>query len=106
MVSTLSHLLSLIFYTVNIFNLAGIISNDIYSSFADAIERESNLTSVEIIPLFDNYDQSINESLINDIFKITKTFEFACGNNRYDEEKQIDIEDIYNSQNKIMNKIL
>ena len=48
----------------------------------------------------------INQNMVEDIFKISKTFEFACEINRSETQKQVDIEKIYNNQNAVMDSIM
>ncbi len=96
----------LIYYIVINTYLAQIISECNYTKFAETIENNSNIIGVEIIPLFIDYDKDINHRIEEDIFKISKTFEFACEINKLESEKQVDIEKIYNNQNALMDNIM
>jgi hypothetical protein len=73
---------------------------------SDKIQSSSNLTSVEIISIKEDYLKEINSKLTDDIFKLHKTLEFACEINQKEINKEVDIENVYNTHNTRMNRIL
>jgi hypothetical protein len=61
---------------------------------------------VSIIPLFENFEEKINEKLYQDIFKMQEYFYFSCQINQKEFDSKIDIENIYQTENKKMVKIM
>jgi hypothetical protein len=82
------------------------IDKESYHKLADKIQNESHITSVEIIPLFDNFDREINEKLYDYIKELSETLKFSCNINRKDHSSSMNIEATYEEENNRMKNIM
>ena len=87
-------------------NLVHLVNHDVISKLADTIENESNLLSIEVIPLNIQYNESFNKCLLEDITRIRESLSFSCSINKKIVEEKIDIDKIYNQENDKMTHIL
>ena len=87
-------------------NLVHLVNHDVISKLADTIENESNLLSIEVIPLNIQYNESFNKCLLEDITRIRESLSFSCSINKKIVEEKIDIDKIYNHENDKMTHIL
>jgi hypothetical protein len=77
-----------------------------YHKFADKIQNDSHITSVEIIPLFDNFDREINDKLYKYIYELSETLKFSCNINRKEHSALMNIEATYEDENNKMKNIM
>jgi hypothetical protein len=96
---------NLLYSNINLI-LESIIPESRYSLLAEKIETSSNVTNVDIISIKEEYYEEINKKLCEDIFKLHRTLEFSCEINKKEIGKDVDIENVYNSHNSRMNRIL
>jgi hypothetical protein len=82
------------------------IDKESYHKLADKIQNHSHITSVEIIPLFDNFDREINEKLYDYIKELSETLKFSCNINRKDLSSFMNIEATYEEENNKMKNIM
>jgi hypothetical protein len=74
------------------------IQNEVYYNLADKIQNHSNLTNVDIIPLNDDFDQSINQKLKEDIEILLQTLKFSCELNENKSLAKIPIEKVFQKE--------
>ena len=79
---------------------------DVYQCLSTSIQLNSNITNIDIIPREEEFNQEINEKLLEDIFVIKETLMFSCVIIQENEENRININSIYNEENQKMEDIM
>lgn len=82
------------------------IKEDTYCAFGERIQYHSNITQIDVIPLFDDFNTEINKKLLEDIYGLSETLKYHCEIRKEEEDKKIDIDLIYNKENNTMKKIM
>lgn len=77
-----------------------------YHQLADQIQSNSNITKINIIPDRDQFEKDINENMIKYIEQLSDTLNFSCEINKKELNEKIDIDTIYNVENKKMSLIM
>lgn len=82
------------------------IDKETYHKFANKIQNDSNITSVEVIPIFQDFDEEINKKSNEYINDLTETLLFSCKINRSQLYTGDSIETIYDEENQKMKSIM